>query len=70
MVSLFIDSEWVYKTTQCKTEEEMIVKLQLQILGALKVIGHNAPFQTLHSDTISWTKSTVPSSKSSSVACI
>jgi len=29
MVSLFIDSEWFYKTKHCKTEEEMIIKLEL-----------------------------------------
>ena len=51
MVSLFIDSEWFYKTKHCKTEEEMIIKLKLRILGALKVISHNAPFWTLQSNT-------------------
>ena len=29
----------------------MIIRLELRILGALKVIGHNAPFRTLQSDT-------------------
>ena len=29
----------------------MIIKSELWILGALKVISHNAPFWTLHSDT-------------------
>jgi hypothetical protein len=29
----------------------MIIKLELRILGALKVISHNAPFRTLQSDT-------------------
>jgi hypothetical protein len=51
LVSLFIDNEWFYKTKHCKTEEEMIIKLELRILGALKVISHNAPFRTLQSDT-------------------
>ena len=35
----------------CKSEEEMIIKSELWILGALKVISHNALFWTLHSDT-------------------
>ena len=29
----------------------MTIKSELQILGALKVIGHNTPFRTLQSDT-------------------
>jgi hypothetical protein len=51
IISLLIDSKWVYKMKHCKAEEEMIIKLELRILGALKVIGHNSPFQTLQSDT-------------------
>ncbi len=51
IVSLFIEKGWVYQTKHCKCEKEMTIKLELRILGALKVIGHNAPFRTLQSDT-------------------
>jgi hypothetical protein len=51
ILSLFVEKEWVYQTKHCKCEKEMIIRLELQILGVLKVIGHNAPFQTLQSDT-------------------
>jgi hypothetical protein len=44
MVSLFNNSEWVYKMKHCKTKEEMIIKLELGILGALKVFSHTALF--------------------------
>jgi hypothetical protein len=38
-------------TKHCKTEEEMMVKLELLLLAVLKVLGHNALFRTLQSDT-------------------
>ena len=50
-LSLFVENRWVYQTKHCKSEEEMIIKLELRIPGALKVIGHNALFHTLQSDT-------------------
>ena len=51
ILSLFVEKEWVYQTKHCKCEKEMIIRLELRILGVLKVIGHNAPFRTLQSDT-------------------
>ena len=51
LVSLYIESNWVRQTKHCKSEEEMFIKLELRILGVLKVLGHNAPFRTLKSDT-------------------
>ena len=51
IVSLFFENEWVHQTKHCNSYEEMKIKLELRILGVLKVLGHNAPFRTLKSDT-------------------
>ena len=51
LVSLHIENDWVCQTKHCKSEEEMFIKLELGILGVLKVLRHNASFRTLKSDT-------------------
>jgi hypothetical protein len=51
LVSLFLENGWVCQTKHCKSEDEMMTKLELHILGVLKVLGHNAPFRTLKSNT-------------------
>ncbi len=51
LVSLYVQNGWVRRTKHCKSDEEMIISLELRILGALKVLGHNAPFRTLKSNT-------------------
>ena len=51
LVSIYIENGWVRMTKHCKSEEEMMVKLELRLLAVLKVLGHNAPFRTLQSDT-------------------
>ena len=50
LFSLYVQNGWVHCTKHCKSDEEMIISLELRILGALKVLGHNAPFQTLKSN--------------------
>jgi hypothetical protein len=51
LVSRFMQNGWVCQTKHCWSEEEMIIKLELRILGMLKVLGHHSPFRTLKSDT-------------------
>jgi len=51
LVSLYIQNGWVHRTKHCKSDEEMIIDLELRIMGALKVLGHNAPFRTLKCNT-------------------
>jgi hypothetical protein len=51
LVLLYIQNGWVCQTKHCKSDEEMIIRLELRIMGVLKVLGHNAPFRTLKSTT-------------------
>lgn len=51
LVTRFMENGWVHLTKHCRDEEEMIVRLELRILGVLKVLGHHCPFRTLKSDT-------------------
>ncbi|KAL3797257.1 hypothetical protein HJC23_004549 [Cyclotella cryptica] len=51
LVSRFVENGWVYETKHCKSEEEMYVRTELFILGALKVLASHAPFSTLKVDT-------------------
>jgi hypothetical protein len=51
LVSLFLKNGWVHQTKHCKSKDKMMTKLELRILDLLKVLGHNAPFRTLKSDT-------------------
>ena len=43
LVSQFVENGWVYETKHCKLEEEMFVRMELFILGALKVLASHAP---------------------------
>jgi hypothetical protein len=51
LVSHFMENGWVRQTKHSQNEEEMIIWLELRILGVLKVLGHHCPFRTLKSDT-------------------
>jgi hypothetical protein len=51
IVTRFMENKWVRITKHCRNEEEMIVRLELRILGLFKVLGHYCPFRTLKSDT-------------------
>ena len=51
LVTRFVENGWVRLTKHCRDEEEMTVRLELRILGVLKVLGHHCPFRTLKSDT-------------------
>jgi len=51
LVSLCVENNWIHQTKHCRSNEEMVLRLELHILGILKVLGHNAPFRTLKTDT-------------------
>jgi len=51
LVSRFMENGWVCQTKHSRSEEEIIIKVELRILGVLKVLGHHSPFRTLKSDT-------------------
>ena len=43
LVTRFVENGWVRVTKHCKNDEEMTVRLELRILGVLKVLGHIVP---------------------------
>jgi hypothetical protein len=42
LVSLYVENGWVQQTKHCKSEEEMMTRLGLHVMGVLKVLGHNS----------------------------
>ena len=65
LVSLYVENGWVRQTKHCKSEEEMMIRLELHFMGVLKVLGHNALFRTLKNTQIFQIRSIACSSKHS-----